>query len=140
MLCMCTPCLLAHTAQERLQRSTHTYTCSPVTNCVYTCVRVLHCHTGGYFDPLGLASDNDPDKVFRLKTAEIKHGRLAMVAFLGECVAFLFFYFFPAGVLCVFCTTQQQPLSKLQAALCPAHAAHGGVVAACTHSRTACQQ
>lgn len=39
---------------------------------------------GGFFDPLGLASDNDPEKVFRLKTAEIKHGRLAMVAFLGE--------------------------------------------------------
>jgi len=39
---------------------------------------------GGFFDPLGLASDNDGDKVFRLKTAEIKHGRLAMVAFLGE--------------------------------------------------------
>jgi light-harvesting complex II chlorophyll a/b binding protein 4 len=40
-------------------------------------------YPGGFFDPLGLASDNDPDKVFRLKTAEIKHGRLAMLAFLG---------------------------------------------------------
>lgn len=56
--------------------------------CLSLCLQVpavalLHC-AGGYFDPLGLASDNDPDKVFRLKTAEIKHGRLAMVAFLGE--------------------------------------------------------
>jgi light-harvesting complex II chlorophyll a/b binding protein 4 len=40
-------------------------------------------YPGGYFDPLGLASDGDADKIFRLKTAEIKHGRLAMVAFLG---------------------------------------------------------
>ena len=38
---------------------------------------------GGAFDPLGLASADD-DKAFRLKTAEIKHGRLAMIAFLGE--------------------------------------------------------
>lgn len=39
-------------------------------------------YPGGAFDPLGLASENDA-KAFRLKTAEIKHGRLAMVAFLG---------------------------------------------------------
>lgn len=39
-------------------------------------------YPGGLFDPLGLASEND-DKAFRLKTAEIKHGRLAMIAFLG---------------------------------------------------------
>lgn len=38
---------------------------------------------GGAFDPLNLASEEDPDRAFRLKTAEIKHGRLAMVAFLG---------------------------------------------------------
>ena len=38
---------------------------------------------GGAFDPLGLASEDDA-KAFRLKTAEIKHGRLAMVAFLGK--------------------------------------------------------
>jgi hypothetical protein len=39
---------------------------------------------GGYFDPLKLAGGDDPERAFRLKTAEIKHGRLAMVAFLGE--------------------------------------------------------
>lgn len=48
------------------------------------CLLISAIATGGYFDPLGLASGEDPDKVFRLKTAEIKHGRLAMVAFAGE--------------------------------------------------------
>lgn len=42
------------------------------------------CPPGGYFDPLNLAGGDDPERAFRLKTAEIKHGRLAMVAFLGE--------------------------------------------------------
>jgi len=37
--------------------------------------------SGGPFDPLGLASG---DKAANLKEAEIKHARLAMVAFLGE--------------------------------------------------------
>eukprot|EP00210_Caulerpa_lentillifera_P006822 g6521.t1 len=40
------------------------------------------CYPGGYFDPLNFAS-GDPERVFRLKEAEIKHGRLAMIAFLG---------------------------------------------------------
>ncbi|GAX79424.1 hypothetical protein CEUSTIGMA_g6865.t1 [Chlamydomonas eustigma] len=39
-------------------------------------------YPGGPFDPLGLAS-GDETKAFNLKTAELKHGRLAMVACLG---------------------------------------------------------
>ena len=34
-------------------------------------------------DPLGLTS-GDPERTFKLQTAEIKHGRLAMIAFLGK--------------------------------------------------------
>ncbi len=37
---------------------------------------------GGYFDPLGLATGDDA-RAFKLKEAELKHGRLAMIAFLG---------------------------------------------------------
>ncbi|CAA0836296.1 Protein kinase superfamily protein [Striga hermonthica] len=39
---------------------------------------------GSYFDPLGLAAD--PEKKATLQLAEIKHARLAMVAFLGFAV------------------------------------------------------
>ena len=40
------------------------------------------CYPGGAFDPLGLGS-GDPDRVFKLREAELKHGRLAMIACLG---------------------------------------------------------
>ena len=42
----------------------------------------LECPAGGAFDPLGL-TQADEDRTFKLKTAEIKHARLAMVAALG---------------------------------------------------------
>jgi light-harvesting complex II chlorophyll a/b binding protein 4 len=42
-------------------------------------------YPGGAFDPLRLASD-DSERTFKLREAEIKHARLAMVAFLGFAV------------------------------------------------------
>jgi light-harvesting complex II chlorophyll a/b binding protein 4 len=41
-------------------------------------------YPGGVFDPLNFADPANPERAFQLKTAEIKHGRLAMVAALGE--------------------------------------------------------
>lgn len=42
------------------------------------------CYPGGYFDPLGFAGPaSTKEAVFKLKTAELKHGRLAMIAMLG---------------------------------------------------------
>ncbi|KAI8471241.1 MAG: light-harvesting chlorophyll a/b-binding protein Lhcb4 [Monoraphidium minutum] len=41
------------------------------------------CYPGGFFDPLNFADEANPERAFQLKTAEIKHGRLAMVAALG---------------------------------------------------------
>jgi len=40
------------------------------------------CYPGGVFDPLKLASESD-EKTFALREAELKHGRLAMLACLG---------------------------------------------------------
>ena len=42
-------------------------------------------YPGGFFDPLKLATEPG-EQTFRLRTAEIKHSRLAMVAMLGYTV------------------------------------------------------
>ena len=57
--------------------------------CVFVCVYSLSSSRAHTFDALfalytGFASE--PDQAFRLKEAEIKHGRLAMVALLGFAV------------------------------------------------------
>jgi len=40
----------------------------------------------GFFDPLGLVADGDQEKFDRLRYVEIKHGRIAMLAVLGQIV------------------------------------------------------
>jgi len=40
----------------------------------------------GFFDPLGLLDDADQDRFDRLRYVEIKHGRVSMLAFLGQIV------------------------------------------------------
>jgi len=40
----------------------------------------------GFFDPLGLVADGDVEKFERLRYVEIKHGRIAQLAFLGRTV------------------------------------------------------
>jgi hypothetical protein len=40
----------------------------------------------GFFDPLGLLNDADQEKFDRLRYVEIKHGRISMLAFLGNII------------------------------------------------------
>merc|ERR1719145_370034 len=40
----------------------------------------------GYWDPLGLLNGADQEKFDRLRYVEIKHGRISMLAFLGQIV------------------------------------------------------
>lgn len=49
------------------------------------CPSPLRVPAGGFFDPLNLASD-DSERTSKLREAEIKHARLAMVSFLGYTV------------------------------------------------------
>ena len=40
----------------------------------------------GFFDPLGLLNDADQDRFDRLRYVELKHGRIAQLAFLGNII------------------------------------------------------
>ena len=40
----------------------------------------------GFYDPLGLVADGDEAKFNRLRYVELKHGRISMLAFLGQIV------------------------------------------------------
>ena len=43
-------------------------------------------YPGGYFDPLKFSDTTSDEALFKLKTAELKHGRLAMVGMIGIAV------------------------------------------------------
>ena len=59
----------------------------------------MRCYPGGVFDPLNLAEGEKGEK---LKEAEIKHGRLAMISFLGYGVQAVYFNEGALGSLAVF--------------------------------------
>merc|ERR1712018_199910 len=40
----------------------------------------------GFYDPLGMLDDADQERVDRLRYVELKHGRICMLAFLGQIV------------------------------------------------------
>jgi len=40
----------------------------------------------GFFDPLGLLADADQERFDRLRYVEVKHGRVCMLAFLGQII------------------------------------------------------
>merc|ERR1719428_2406870 len=58
-----------------------------------------------YFDPLGFCKKGDAETFRKLRTAEIKHGRVAMMASVGACaqhyVKFPGFEKVPSGVSAV---------------------------------------
>jgi len=47
----------------------------------------------GFYDPLGLLNDADEERFNRLRNVEIKHGRIAMLAFVGNLVPRAGLYF-----------------------------------------------
>ena len=51
----------------------------------------------GFYDPLGLVADGDQEKFDRLRFVEIKHGRIAMLAFLGQ-ITTRAGYFLPGAI------------------------------------------
>ena len=46
----------------------------------------------GYFDPIGLVTNVDQERFDRLRGVELKHGRVAMLAFLGHLTTSAGFY------------------------------------------------